>query len=234
MIGRKITKFDKLNSTNDYIKQHLNTLEHGTIILAAEQTNGRGRFGNTWVSKSGNLYFSLLIKNQEYVDNIFGLHIKISLVLVELLKSYNIDANIKYPNDILVNKKKISGILIETVGYSKSRNIILGVGLNVNQKNFLELKDKATSMNIETNIKYELDTIISDFIDIYNGKYDYKNMYDLYLQKSLMIGLKIMYQGESYIIETIKRNGHIVLKDERSKLVISFEKLTLNEEYYYL
>lgn len=231
MIGKRIIRFDKLDSTNDYVKQHLNALDHGTIIFAYEQSKGKGRFGNVWVSNPGNLYISLLIKNQEYRDNIFDLHIKVSVVLIELLKKYQIEAYIKYPNDIIIGKRKIAGILIETVGYNKARNIILGIGLNVNQVNFLELNEKATSMFIEIGKELKLDEILSDFIDMFNKKSSYLNMYDKYIKKSIIIGRKIGYQGIIYTVKTVEKNGKILLQNSNGETEIDFDKLTLCKEY---
>jgi len=231
LIGKKIIKFETLDSTNDYIKKHLNTLEHGTIVWALEQTKGRGRgrFGNAWTSKPGNLYLSLLLKNQEYKANIFDLHIKTSMIIIGILKEYNIKAYIKYPNDIVVKQKKISGILIETIGYKSNVNIILGIGLNVNQKEFLKLEDVATSILLEIESKLDIELIISRFIEIFNQKNDFKKMYLEYIRKSLLIGRKINYKNNIYDIKTIKRNGKILLKNDIEEFEIDFDKLPLNK-----
>ncbi|MDT8336407.1 MAG: biotin--[acetyl-CoA-carboxylase] ligase, partial [Candidatus Izemoplasmatales bacterium] len=136
MIGNKIISFDIIDSTNDYIKKHLESLSHGAIVTASQQSKGRGRLNNTWQSPLGNLYFSFILKQNTKQEDLFSLQIKVSLALIKLLEVYNVTSKIKYPNDVLVNNKKIAGILIETSGYTNIESIIIGIGLNLNQIDF--------------------------------------------------------------------------------------------------
>ena len=71
MIGKTILKFDQLNSTNDYIKKNIVDLDDGTIVVAKQQTKGKGRHGNVWYSPEGNLYFSILVKKNVSRENLF-------------------------------------------------------------------------------------------------------------------------------------------------------------------
>ncbi|MBI9009706.1 MAG: biotin--[acetyl-CoA-carboxylase] ligase [Tenericutes bacterium] len=231
MIGYKIIKFDIIDSTNNYMKKHISSLEHGTMVIANEQTNGRGRFGNTWISEPGNLFLSILIKSQEFKDNIFDLHIKTSVVILKLLQVYNISAKIKYPNDILVHNKKISGILVEKIIYESETSIILGIGINVNQVDFCDLKYKATSIKIETNKFVDLDHLVTDFITIFNQKTSIDNLYKEYLDHSLLLDKIVEYKNKKYIIKTIKKDGQIVLKNKEETLVIDYDRLSLSHLY---
>lgn len=148
-IGNKIIQLDSVDSTNNFVANmlKLNEIVHGTVILADEQYAGRGQRGAEWHSQAGlNLICSIFIEHDNLsVTNQPALTHWVSLSVVELLKKLNIDAQIKWPNDILVNDKKICGILIENqLNGGTIKSSILGVGLNVNQLVFGEFN--ATSI----------------------------------------------------------------------------------------
>lgn len=120
------------------------------VFVAEEQTKGRGRRGRSWESQKGNLYFSILLTlTQELRDRAAELSFVISVALGECLKLYIDDDDIrfKWPNDILVNRKKIAGILLEMAGQAPDfdANLVIGIGLNTQ---FIPeaLKEKVTSM----------------------------------------------------------------------------------------
>ena len=109
--------FKQLNSTNVYAKQNLSELEDRTVIFAEQQTDGHGRFDRVWISdKVGNLYASIVLKPKNFSADLplANLTQYLSVVLSELLEEYGVVADIKWPNDVLVGGKKISGILAET------------------------------------------------------------------------------------------------------------------------
>jgi BirA family biotin operon repressor/biotin-[acetyl-CoA-carboxylase] ligase len=140
-IGQNIIRLDSVDSTNNFtamlVKDRL--IDHGTVILAEEQTKGRGQSGNRWHSEKGkNLTFTLFIKPRGLpLANQFQLAVFVSVSILEMLSALGIEAKIKWPNDILVNEKKIAGILIEnTIEEGLIRGSILGIGLNVNQYYF--------------------------------------------------------------------------------------------------
>ena len=132
----QLQRFDKLDSTNDWLKRNYASQMDGSVILAKQQTKGRGRFERTWESNE-DLTFSILYKQA------FPYPIIFPLALVKALESFGMQAMIKWPNDILLNGKKVCGILIETV-YEGSQKaaMIVGIGINVTQKKG-ELADKA-------------------------------------------------------------------------------------------
>ena len=162
IIGKSILKFDILDSTNNYLKERTNDLTDGTICYALEQSKGRGRRENSWISPKGNLYFSFLKKHQISRDEVFFETIKTSVAICKLLENYQINATIKYPNDILVNNKKIAGILIETAGIKLIDSLVIGVGLNVNQLDFKNLNKKAISINMLKNQDFLVEDILKD------------------------------------------------------------------------
>jgi len=231
MIGSSILSFDTIDSTNDYIKNNLNNLNDGQIIIAKTQTKGRGRFENVWQSYEGNLYFSFLLKQTFENDFLFKLQMLVSVLIVKILKKYGISSKIKFPNDILVNGKKIAGILTETSIYSKVDSIIVGIGINVNQTDFRELNKKATSVNKETDKSMEVRDVLVDFIDLYNKTTYNQQIYNDYIALSDTISRTINYQAKDYQIKNILPNGSLVLVNDRETIEVNYTKLSLSQTY---
>ena len=166
-----------------------NKVEDYTVVVAKEQTNGRGQMGTTWSSEaSKNLTFSMFKDLSVHVVEFpFYISMAISLAILKALKSFNIpDLRIKWPNDILSANKKICGILIENVIKNKLESTIIGIGVNVNQVNFEGLP-KASSMKNMTGVHYELDEVLNKIMFctkeyselLQNGEYDsVKNEYE--------------------------------------------------------
>jgi BirA family biotin operon repressor/biotin-[acetyl-CoA-carboxylase] ligase len=140
-IGQKIIRLDSVDSTNNYAAnlQKGDGIGHGTVILADEQTAGRGQRGAVWDSKPAeNLLVSVFLTpaNLSVHDQVALTHFA-SLSVVQVLRKFGISSNIKWPNDVLVDGKKIAGILIEnTISSGRISASIIGIGLNVNQTDF--------------------------------------------------------------------------------------------------
>jgi BirA family biotin operon repressor/biotin-[acetyl-CoA-carboxylase] ligase len=232
MIGNKVIKFNTIDSTNTFIKNNFNQLSHGDIVRALEQTKGRGRHGNSWISQAGNLYFSVLLKEEYSRYDLFQVIMKTSITIITLLESYNIQSKIKYPNDILVNNKKISGILLESVGYNDLDFVVVGVGININQTEFPEITNPVTSLSLNTGKKYDVDLVLQKFIDIYNSLSEQDFIYKKYLRFSGVIGKEIKFKDREYRITNIDKRGNIVLENELTTKVVSFDEISLNELYY--
>jgi len=148
-----IIELDSIDSTNNYLSKLNNTtkLSNGTVILAYNQTNGRGQRGNTWSTiPHQNLTFSLFYTPDDLkIDHVFLISMATANAIHQYLASKQLQSTIKWPNDILVDKKKIAGILIEnTIQQTNIHSSIIGIGLNINQTEFEE-GIKATSLLIE-------------------------------------------------------------------------------------
>ncbi|MCE3233328.1 MAG: birA [Rickettsiaceae bacterium] len=128
--------FPIIDSTNEEAKRLINFGEavHGQVIIADQQTGGHGRYGRKWESPTGNLYMSLILKlsaNLEKIAQIsFVMALAVGQALLEILPQNSI-LQYKWPNDVLVNKKKISGILLESIVKGSNINLIVGVGVNI-------------------------------------------------------------------------------------------------------
>ena len=146
MIGERIYWFDVLGSTNDYVLSNHDILHDGDVVVALEQTRGRGRHGRNWYSPRGGLWFTVVFKPRKMFDPNF--HTKLTSVsMARTLEDMGIKPVIKWPNDILVLGKKIAGILTEGIFQGKIPLVIaVGVGMNVNNDLPDFLKDSSISL----------------------------------------------------------------------------------------
>ena len=146
----QILRFDSLPSTNlEAARQAANGAAEGLCIVAAEQTAGRGRLEREWISPQGaGLYFSIVLR-PSFEQSDWPLLTLMAAVAVHdaLLDSCNVQTDIKWPNDVLSNEKKLCGILAETVETSNGRAVIVGIGINLTNHAFpVELNQVATSI----------------------------------------------------------------------------------------
>lgn len=224
MIGKVIERYDLLDSTNNHIKRNIEEIEHGTIIHAFQQSKGRGRFGNNWVSPKGNLYFSFVLKEEADRLNLFHLIMKTSIAILQTLKNIGIIGNIKYPNDILVNQKKIAGVLIESVGYEKIETIIIGIGINVNQRNFDEFDTLPTSIILETNHEESIENLLDEFISRYNSLNDRFDIYEIYQKSLLFIEKTVHYKEKNCKILGVSDKGELIIEYEKSPIYLNYSE----------
>ncbi|MBQ6283930.1 MAG: biotin--[Bacteroidales bacterium] len=162
---------EETDSTQDEVRRHLSDYDNMSVIAALLQTAGRGQRGNKWHAKGGeNLTFSMLLRFGEGgfppldVSDSFRITKAATLALVEYLGKKGIDSLIKWPNDIYVRNKKICGMLVEnTLESGTIASSIVGIGLNVNQKDFPPQLVNPTSMAALTgesyNLRSELETL---------------------------------------------------------------------------
>ncbi|HKL36270.1 MAG TPA: biotin--[acetyl-CoA-carboxylase] ligase [Salegentibacter sp.] len=171
----RIIKVNATNSTNEFARELYrgNTSFEPMCVVAHEQTKGRGQRGSGWVSNAGeNLTFSVLYpKIRVNVNHQFLMSATVSLAIIKVLKNFNIPGlKVKWPNDIMSARYKISGILIENI--LKNNEIaasIIGVGLNVNQTNFPDLP-QASSLKLATGRDFNLDELLKRIADEFEKK----------------------------------------------------------------
>lgn len=231
MIGKQIICLDTVSSTNDYIKNNIDTLEDGCFVIAQQQTCGRGRHNNSWVSPLGNLYCSYLVKGNYDRENIFEFHTTTSIAIIKTLERFSLSGLIKFPNDIIVNSKKIAGILIETIGYEKIDYVIIGIGINLNQRDFFDLSSKATSISKEVGGDVNIESFIDVLLAGINNTKANETTFSEYLNKSIVINRKITYNGNESIIKQIKPNGKLVLENSNILFEVNYNEISLSEIY---
>lgn len=165
----KIKYFETIDSTHKYIKEHASDLEDRTIAIADNQESGIGTHGRTWYTgDANNIAMSMLIKPNCDIDKLNNITIEIAKSIQGAIKEkYNINLEIKYPNDLLLNNKKICGILTEIRSISQEvTNLIISVGFNVNEVNFDSETEKiATSLKKEFNKNFNREEIILKIIE---------------------------------------------------------------------
>lgn len=175
VLGNKIITLDETPSTNTYLQELTVKTEcfEGLVVVAKNQPHGKGQRGNTWESESGkNLTFSVLLKPNLPIDEQFLLSQTVALGIYDFLIEKNIEqVAIKWPNDIYVGNQKIAGILIEnTLTANKISNCIVGIGLNVNQTQFLPII-QATSLALLTKQTFELEQLLIELLKCIEVRY---------------------------------------------------------------
>ncbi len=208
VFGKEIIHLSHIDSTNNFAATLISDqlCQNGTAILADSQSFGKGQRGNTWFSEPGkNLLVSFILKPDKLsVSKQHELTWITSICIVKTLGIFNIEAQIKWPNDIFVRNKKIAGILIENqITGEYISNSIIGIGLNVNQVNFAGIE--GTSMLNETNDKKSIEIIFKELC----------NQMNLFFGKIIEIEfdtLKSEYESLLYL-----RNITSLYEDENGK-----------------
>ncbi len=150
-----------VTSTSDLLKSMESKLEDWSVIIAEEQTAGRGRLGRTWISKRNKgIYMSILLRPNILPNKAMQItQIAAASLVLAIREIFHIDAMIKWPNDIVINGKKVCGILTEmSAELNQIRYISLGIGINVNDDIFdEEIKSVATSLKLACNLDRDID-----------------------------------------------------------------------------
>lgn len=162
---KRIIRFKEAISTQDTAKRFVNQNKE-LAIFSLRQKHGRGRQGRTWYSPPGGLYVSLLLFPHTRLSSI---PLLASLVIVKVLEDYGFSRlSIHWPNDVLLNEKKVSGIICEQSGGA----VICGIGLNVNNDGFIPTLENAISLKIDAGRPFDIDEILTHLIDKFNLLYD--------------------------------------------------------------
>ncbi len=175
---------DTADSTNDEARRHISDIDNLSVLSVLQQTSGRGQRGNTWSSSPGqNLTFSIVLKfsvpgiTEEILPSVkaydqFVLTEIASVSMVNFLLKHGIEAKIKWPNDIYAGSRKICGMLIEnSVRGSYLSSSIIGIGLNINQKNFDVTIPNPTSMGLcKADQQFDIHLCLEEFIEIFMEK----------------------------------------------------------------
>lgn len=171
-LGHKVVVLETVDSTNDYAKQHLDT--HGEVVIADEQTAGRGRLGRTWLSPQGKgLWMTCVLILEQSLESLQVVTLAAGLAVAQALKELGVKGSIslRWPNDVFLNRKKVCGILTESqLRGALASKIEVGFGLNVSQTEDdfpSDLRKPATALQLEEEIEFNRNelaaTILSKF-----------------------------------------------------------------------
>lgn len=228
-IGKQIIYFDSVDSTNTKAKEIAQNVEEGTVIIAEEQTKGRGRLGRSWVSHKGKgIWMSIVIKPDLNPVEASKITQVAAAAVSEAIRAIGINNYIKWPNDIVINNKKTCGILTEMSGELNRINyIVVGIGINVNNNinDFPdELKRKATSLKIESGIKIERKKLVAEILNNFEELYNelvksntINKSLKICREYSAVIGreIKIISRSEEFVGKAIglTEEGELLIKD---------------------
>lgn len=179
VLGKEVIYYEQINSTQEKAKKMIcENIENGSLIIADSQTNGIGTKGRNWYSGDyKNILMTMVIYPNCNIQNLNGLTMQIAKSMKDTIKElYDIQINIKEPNDLMLRDKKIAGILTQSATYKElAKYILIGIGFNVNEVDFSEeTKNIATSLKKEYLRDFEREEIIVRFIEKFE-KYLIKN-----------------------------------------------------------
>lgn len=175
-LGRKFIYYNEIDSTQKEIWRLIQKCESpsGTLVMADIQNAGIGTHGRVWhTDEKDNIAFSFLVKMHCDIQKLDGITIEIAETLVDIFRDkYKINLNIKMPNDITYNNKKIGGILTETkVMSGKVKYLVIGIGINTGKEKFSDdIKDLATSIKKEFGISVDREYVIAEFCNRFEKK----------------------------------------------------------------
>ena len=229
IIGRNIIYTDEASSTNSFLLDpSVSGNINGTVLIAEKQTKGRGRKDRQWYSTKGlNLTFSILLTDKKYFTKHFNLiNFAISLSTAMAIENlFQLKTELKWPNDVLINHKKVAGVLIESSSRGeKIERVVIGIGINVNQTSFQgSYNILPTSLKLETGENVERETLLAELLNEFEEALgqvtlNYKWILKEWKQKCEMIGERIsVSDGEktkSGIFDDIDENGFMILKEK--------------------
>ena len=210
MIGSKITFFDEIDSTNTFVKTHINEIDDGELIVAFKQTAGRGRRGREWISPADtNIYATMCIKQ---VDSAYLCGSVIALAALETLRYFYPEGKfyIKWPNDIYCGTAKIAGMLCDGCGVREGKisAIAAGIGININFEphDMEKIGQDAASLYALSGRKFNLKKVAKKLA------FFAKQCYIMYLKDSA--ALRCIWEKENALIGCriglVKPDGQVV------------------------
>ncbi len=200
LMDRTIVHIDRVSSTQDVAKK-TNSMSLGTVVVADVQDQGRGQHGHEWISPRGGLYASMVLRNDPLIS------VRVGVAVARALKKLEIDAYLKWPNDVVVAGKKIAGILIE----AKGEAAVVGIGLNIDTSPL----PGSTCVTDQTKLPTSRDQLLRCILDRLERTYE-EDIIQAYRQLCVTIGqdVKVSVGRETITghVHSISALGHLMLK----------------------
>lgn len=247
-VGKHIIHLETIDSTNSYAKQIASEQSNGTVIISEEQTKGRGRLGRLWDSKAyEGIWMSIILKPEMLPYKAPFLTIIAGVSIAKALNNLGVNVGIKWPNDLILNDKKLCGILTElSAEIEQINHIVLGIGMNVKNKSFpSEIENIATSLykegyeisrvDIVREILVQLEKYYMDYINDNNNE----EIIDLYKEYSVVLNKKIyiLKNDEKELVECVDINlyGNLIVKKKDGSIIeIMSGEVSIRGEYGYV
>ena len=234
-VGTNFIYYDEVNSTNELLLSDEKITKHGTVLLSENQFIGRGRLGRKWISeKNLSLTFSILLTENIKAKNLNFINLGASLAVAKSLENlYQLDVNLKWPNDVLISNRKVSGILLETVSKGeKIDRVVVGIGINVNQHAFEgQFLLPPTSVRRESGKRIKRERLLSEFLNEFELILEQimknpKSLLNSWQSRCDWIGERVKIEnGEEElfgVFENIDSDGFLLLrKKDGTKKIIS-------------
>ena len=242
--GYEFKHYKSVNSTMDKIKELFYYNKNKLFIIADTQVEGKGRRGSFWHSPTGNIYLSFSLEMFIDIKDHFIISAAVALTIAKTIDSIcNVNSNIKWPNDILVNGKKISGLITEIIKQNDTNYIIIGVGINVNCNNYdfyidnFQYRLEPTSVFIESGDIVSREDLIASFLEFFYfwisafKSKNYKRIVDFWKSNWDDIGADVsfLHEGEeiSGKIIDINQKGELILEVSNQLKIISSGEITV-------
>ena len=213
-LAQDIVYLPETDSSNIQVKLlGENGATNGTVVVTDKQTAGRGRRGRSWISPSGNCYFSMLLYPDVRVDRASMITLIAAMAVAKAVReTENVETMIKWPNDVVVNGKKICGILTESsTDLEYIQYVVVGIGINCNQKEFdEEIRSMATSISLETGEEVNRPELLAKFFECF------EEYYDIFMETEDLSRLSDTYNelliNRGREVKIIERNDERVMK----------------------
>lgn len=236
LIGRRVVCFDSVGSTNEVAKRFARSAAStGLVVIADQQTRGRGRLKRAWFSPRGaGLWFSIILRPSVHTDRAGLISILAATAVSQAVEAQlKIDVDHKWPNDLLIRGRKFSGILLESEYESNVlRYIVLGIGINANQSESdfpPELLTTATSLRLATGTRVDRETLLIKLLQEIEYQYQlfesrkYDKIVDDWKRKCMHFQQSVLLQHGSEkvpgICHDIDNYGRLVLRQESGRLI---------------
>lgn len=206
LVGYKVISFDKISSTQDYAHDMIargDASDH-TVVVANAQYAGRGRYRRKWVSHHGNLYASFVFLSPERDPR---LSYAVAVAIVDTIMSFGINSQIKWPNDILIDGKKVAGTLIEYAG----RFVIVGIGINVGTNPTVPEYQTTKLLNYANVDLKELFARLAKNLDKWLCA-EFDSVRCFWMETAVGLNRLVKYRGEMVEMIGINDNGALVVR----------------------
>ncbi|HCF82882.1 MAG TPA: biotin--[acetyl-CoA-carboxylase] ligase [Ruminococcaceae bacterium] len=234
---------ERTDSTNSYLKAHHNELPDKTAVTALLQTAGRGRLGHSWEGNSDMLPMSVLLKNPSEPVNISA---RAGLAVCEALENAlpeGFHAGVKWPNDVILNNRKVCGILCESVRFGDCLNVIIGIGINLSQsENYFSEAGipHGGSLLSLTGVKPDRERLFESVAERVAERcgMSFSECFEEYKKRVLNLGREVrIIRGENVrnaFAEGISENGFLICRDENGAFEVNSGEVSVRGKEGYI